>query len=124
MSKCIIFSDYEDRILQQTAIMGMLLRGIHKLLNNSKYNDKYIHNKCRDFAEMGIKSAEKIDGINAELREEVRNGTKCCTCNTDNLVDFSELLDLINRGVQQRHSVQNDQARWHNHCSSECQAAK
>lgn len=51
-----------------------MLRAILKLLNNSRYTDKYIHKKCTEFAEAGIEAGGKIQALLTEIR-----GGQMCT---------------------------------------------
>lgn len=48
--------------------MGLLFHGIHKLLNNSRYDDKYVHNKCSDFSDMGLEAITKAEAFIKEIR--------------------------------------------------------
>lgn len=73
--KCDIFMEYEDKLIQQMNIAGMVLRAIHKLLGNTKYTDKYVHLKCKEFSEAGMEACTKVD----KYLEEIRNGTSNCS---------------------------------------------
>lgn len=72
--QCKVFMEYEDRIIQQMNITGLVLRAIHKLLGNTKHTDKYIHNKCKEFSEAGMDACTKID----EYLEEIRTNVTTC----------------------------------------------
>lgn len=73
-NQCEVFMMYEDRIIQQMNIAGMVLRAINKLLGNTKYTDKYIHSKCKEFSEAGLEACGKIDKYMLEMRNRV---TQC-----------------------------------------------
>lgn len=67
--------EYEDKIMQQMCIAGLVLRSINKLLSNTRHTDKYIHGKCREFSEAGMEACGKID----KYLEKVREGARECS---------------------------------------------
>lgn len=82
---CGRFMEVEDQLAQQVSIMGLLMRGINKLMTHNKHTDKYIHKKCREFSQLGLEVADKLDIIMRQMREgEACHGKHECVGDTTN----------------------------------------